>query len=131
MFSRASITMSNATKFCWGLGSFSKMVEGASKALRANSLTWSKISNGLMNNEVYPVNILNIQQRKNKPKRLELFSQMSKKCLQLHTFFFTDKISVSKDCKENQLTFYSITTMINKFDIKKMCICLIRLLVAK
>lgn len=88
MFSRASITMSNATKFCWGLGSFSKMVEGASKALRANSLTWSKISNGLMNNEVYPVNILNIQQRKNKPKRLELFSQMSKKCLQLHTFFF-------------------------------------------
>lgn len=41
-----------------------------------------------MNNEVYPVNILNIQQRKNKPKRLELFNQMSKKCLQLHTFFY-------------------------------------------
>lgn len=52
--------MSNVIKFCWGFGSFFKMVEGVFKVLRVNSLIWFKILNGLMNNEVYFVNILNI-----------------------------------------------------------------------
>ena len=43
------------------------------------NLIWSKISNGPLNNEVKPVNILNVYQRKSKPNWLQLFNKKKKK----------------------------------------------------
>ena len=62
--------MSSTPEPCWMLDSFFTMAEDESdvhNTWNTTNLIWSKISNGPLNNEVWPVNILNVYQRKSKP----------------------------------------------------------------
>ena len=70
--------MGSTPEPCWRLDSFFKIAEDESdvrNTWNTTNLIWSKISNGPLNNEVWPVNILNVYQRKSKPNWLQLFNK--------------------------------------------------------